>query len=173
VSHFECDLGDLGAEVLTQDAATAADSLNSQLAIIMRGLPGSGKSHWVDSFIAARPDGEAIRRRGYFSTDDRFIIAGEYRFDASKLSEYHQLNLTGFIQALSRREPVVICDNTNMAHWEFMAYEAAAKAMGYQVRILLIGDPEDEAHQALCAERNQHGLGLRQIQAMARQFQQL
>ncbi|WP_258407003.1 ATP-binding protein [Shewanella rhizosphaerae] len=139
----------------------------------MRGLPGSGKSHWVDGFIATRPDGDAIRRRGYFSTDERFIIAGEYRFDASKLSEFHQLNLTGFIQALSRQEPVVICDNTNMAHWEFMAYEAAAKAMGYQVRILLIGDPQDAAHQTLCAERNQHGLGLKQIQAMARQFQQL
>ncbi|MCG9721057.1 ATP-binding protein [Shewanella sp. Isolate7] len=139
----------------------------------MRGLPGSGKSHWVNAFLASHSDGEAIRRRGYFSTDDRFICEGEYRFDASKLSEYHQLNLTGFIQALSRREPVVICDNTNMAHWEFMAYDAAAKAMGYQVRILLIGDPLNKAHQALCAERNQHGLGLRQIQAMASQFQQL
>ncbi|MCG9739227.1 ATP-binding protein [Shewanella insulae] len=139
----------------------------------MRGLPGSGKSHWVDGFIAGRRDGESIRRRGYFSTDDRFVIAGEYRFDASKLSEYHQHNLTGFIQALSRREPVVICDNTNMARWEFMAYEAAAKAMGYQVRIVLIGDPQDEVHQALCAKRNQHGLELKQIQAMARQFQQL
>ena len=160
-------------EAQTQEATRGEDGPDRPLAIIMRGLPGSGKSHWVDAFLASYSDGEAIRRRGYFSTDDCFICEGEYRFDASKLSEYHQLNLTGFIQALSRREPVVICDNTNMAHWEFMAYDAAAKAMGYQVRILLIGDPLDKAHHALCAERNQHGLGLRQIQAMASQFQQL
>lgn len=156
-----------------EDEPQAAPAAHSRLAIIMRGLPGSGKSYWVEQFIAGKSDGEAIRRRGYFSTDSYFVKEGEYRFDASRLAQYHQFNLTAFIQALSRGEGIVICDNTNMAHWEFMAYEAAAKAMGYQVRIVLIGNPGELAHQRLCAERNQHGLGLKQIQAMARQFEQL
>ncbi|QYJ87582.1 ATP-binding protein [Shewanella mesophila] len=145
----------------------------TKLAIIMRGLPGSGKSYWVEQFIDAQPTEIAndIRLRGYFSTDQLFYTDGQYRFNANCLSEYHQRNLTAFIHALSRGEPVVICDNTNMARWEFMTYEAAAKALGYQVREVLIGDPLDEAHQRLCAQRNQHGVSLHDIQSMAIKFE--
>lgn len=52
-----------------------------------------------------------------------------------------------------------------------MAYEAAAKALGYQVRIMLVGDPSDPVHQKLCTERNRHGVPLTQIRRMAKQFE--
>ncbi len=149
------------------------DKVGSKLAIIMRGLPGSGKSHWVNEFLLTQHVEAAInvRSRGYFSTDSFFYDGDRYRFDSRKLSEYHQRNLTGFIQALSNNEPLVICDNTNLAHWEFMAYETAAKAMGYQVRIVLLGDPLCPAHQALCAERNNHGVTLQNIKRMMHNFE--
>ncbi|MCE9678980.1 ATP-binding protein [Shewanella sp. AS1] len=148
-------------------------NLSNRLAIIMRGLPGSGKSHWVAQFIQSQEPSLAktILRHGYFSTDALFTVQGEYRFDAARLAEYHQRNLTLFIQSLAQSQPVVICDNTNMARWEFMAYEAAAKALGYQVREVLIGDPLDREHQMECAERNQHGVSLASIAAMAKKFE--
>ncbi|WP_198780203.1 MULTISPECIES: ATP-binding protein [Shewanella] len=147
--------------------------MSQRLAIIMRGLPGSGKSHWVEEYIAALPVdvGFRLRRQGIFSTDHFFYQGDEYRFDAKKLSEYHQRNLTAFIQALALEEPIVICDNTNLCHWEYMAYEAAAKALGYPVRIVLVGDPLNLNHQKLCAERNRHQVPLSQIQRMARLFE--
>lgn len=147
--------------------------MSQRLAIIMRGLPGSGKSHWVEEYIAALPVdvGFRLRRQGIFSTDHFFYQGNEYRFDAKKLSEYHQRNLTAFIQALALEEPIVICDNTNLCHWEYMAYEAAAKALGYPVRIVLVGDPLNLNHQKLCAERNRHQVPLSQIQRMARLFE--
>ena len=37
-----------------------------------------------------------------------------------------------FIEAMARRQPLVICDNTNTEHWEYSAYAAAAKALGYR-----------------------------------------
>jgi len=143
-----------------------------KLAIIMRGLPGSGKSHWVTEFISRQTSGMAGTGEcaQCFSTDSQFYQDGAYRFDSKRLSEYHQRNLTGFIHALSVSVSIVICDNTNLARWESMAYDAAAKAMGYRVRYVLIGDPLDEAHQALCAARNGHGVPLAQIKRMARQF---
>lgn len=147
--------------------------MSQKLAIIMRGLPGSGKSHWIEEYIGALPLelGFRLRRQGIFSTDDFFYQRGKYQFDAKKLSEYHQRNLTKFIQALESAEPIVICDNTNLCHWEYMAYEAAAKALGYQVRLVLVGDPLDREHQKLCAERNRHQVSFNQIQRMAKQFE--
>jgi predicted kinase len=147
--------------------------MSQKLAIIMRGLPGSGKSHWIEEYIAALPleVGFRLRRQGIFSTDHFFYQGGEYRFDAKKLSEYHQRNLTAFIQALALEEPIIICDNTNLCHWEYMAYEAAAKALGYQVRIVLVGEPLDPVHQKLCAGRNRHQVSLSQIRRMAKQFE--
>lgn len=153
--------------------ACGASQLDVKLAIIMRGLPGSGKSYWVEHFIKAQPNDVAnnIKLRGYFSTDERFYREGLYRFELGRLAEYHQYNLTAFIHALSRGEQIVICDNTNMARWEFMAYDAAAKGLGYQVREVLIGTPLDKQHQRRCAQRNQHGLTLNQIQSMAAKFE--
>ncbi|AZQ10203.1 ATP-binding protein [Shewanella khirikhana] len=142
-------------------------------AIIMRGLPGSGKSFWVNQFLSALPPEMAgqVRAHGLFSTDSFFMRDGEYHFDVAKLSEYHQRNLAGFIAALGRGEPLVICDNTNLAHWEFLAYETAARALGYEVEKVLIGNPADRRHQALCAERNSHGVPLAAIRRMARAFE--
>lgn len=143
----------------------------------MRGLPGSGKSRWVEQYLGTLPMDEALaaRQRGYFSTDSFFINSesgkGDYQFQPHRLAEYHQCNLTNFINALALGEPRVICDNTNMARWEFSAYICAAKAMGYQVREVLLGEVQDTAHQMLCAKRNTHGVSLEQIQKMAQNFQ--
>lgn len=146
---------------------------NTKVAIIMRGLPGSGKSYWVEHYIGSLGIEQSfhIRQYGYFSTDNYFYVDGEYQFNPQKLAQYHQANLTAFIEALARKEPVVICDNTNVALWEFMAYEAAAKALGYQVRVVLVGQPKDAEHQQLCAERNRHHVPLGHIQKMGHLFE--
>lgn len=142
------------------------------LAIIMRGLPGSGKSYWVEEYINNSPKKDTEHYK-VCSTDEFFYQDGEYRFDAKHLSKYHQLNLTRFIHAIANRVPVVICDNTNMAQWEFEGYCNAAKAEGYQIQIQQVGEPKSKDHQLLCADRNKHRVPLSSITRMARGFEPL
>ncbi|GIU52733.1 hypothetical protein TUM4249_24230 [Shewanella sp. KT0246] len=147
--------------------------LQAKLAIIMRGLPGSGKSFWVNNYLKQLGIEQAlhVKQHGYFSTDSYFEKQGKYQFNSKMLSQYHQANLTAFINAMANNEPLVICDNTNVAKWEYMAYEAAAKSLGYQVRVVLIGEPKDYKHQELCVERNSHQVPLSQIKRMAKLFE--
>lgn len=144
-----------------------------KLAIIMRGLPGSGKSTWAQQFVdrTLLPSEQATIEKRIFSTDDYFLDRGEYRFLPHRLSEYHNLNLTGFMRALQTRQPLVVCDNTNMQAWELLPYREAARLAGYQICTVLVGQPRCSQHQALCAKRNRHGLDLVEIQRMAWRFE--
>lgn len=141
------------------------------LAIIMRGLPGSGKSYWVEEYIKSLPKSAVHEQVKVCSTDEFFYQEGQYRFNPKQLSKYHQLNLTRFIHAIANKVPVVICDNTNMAQWEFEGYCKAAKAEGYQVQIQQVGEPNNKEHQLLCADRNKHRVPLASISRMARAFE--
>ncbi|MCL1145761.1 AAA family ATPase [Shewanella sp. 10N.261.52.F9] len=141
------------------------------IAIIMRGLPGSGKSYWAEEYVKALPKLEHAEQFKICSTDEFFYHEGQYRFNSKNLSKYHKLNLTRFIHAIANRVPVVICDNTNMAQWEFEGYCEAAKAEGYQVQIQQVGEPKDKQHQLLCADRNKHRVPLSSISRMAKGFE--
>jgi hypothetical protein len=65
------------------------------LVVIMRGLPGSGKTH-----IAKQRYPKAVHcSTDKFFTDER----GVYRFDPLKLAEYHDKNLRNFLDWVSCR----------------------------------------------------------------------
>jgi len=94
---------------------------------ILRGISGSGKTTW------ARAQKETAR---IISTDACFEASGTYTFDATKLHEYHRRTFRDFLEAVLRKEPWIIVDNTNIKLWEFMPYVAAAEAYDYTVEIL-------------------------------------
>jgi predicted kinase len=122
--------------------------------IIMRGLPGSGKST-AAGHIAELFDAEV------HATDSFFFKDGEYFFDPSKLKEFHALNQAAFQQSLEEGKAMVICDNTNTQRWEFEPYLAAANQHGYQPIIVeIVADPEEAA--ARCS----HGVPLEAVRRM-------
>lgn len=155
------------------ESGTVKNAEIYKLVIIMRGLPGSGKSYWVGQYLQSLGIKIAlkVKQYGLFSTDSYFYQQDKYVFNAQKLPEYHQRNLAGFIQALANGEPLVICDNTNINKWEYIAYETAAKALGYQVKIVVVGDPKSIAHQQVCSQRNQHNVSIEKIRTMASMFE--
>ena len=106
------------------------------------------------------------------ATDDYFYNEhDEYYFDKFKLSEFHNMNLARFINALAEGIPLVIADNTNIKKWEFVAYSQAAHALGYQVKEVIVGEIKDKSLQHLYAKRNTHGVALKTISKMAYLFE--
>jgi predicted kinase len=147
------------------------DKNNMKQAFILRGLPGSGKSHYAFSLAEELVSADETRFV-ICSTDDYFLNSdGEYHFDKAKLPEFHNLNLARFINALAEGIELVIVDNTNIRRWEYVAYVAAAHAMGYQLKEVVVGEVKDKSLQHLYHKRNTHGVALRTISNMARQFE--
>jgi len=125
-----------------------------KIAYIMRGVPGSGKSTIARSLV----NGNGV----IHSTDDYFVVNGEYRHDAARLREFHKANLDAFCQSLLRGIPVVVCDNTNSKRWEFAPYVEAAQKAGYAVAIVSLPHPPLEVAVA----RNFHRVPAEAIEIM-------
>lgn len=138
--------------------------------IILRGLPGSGKTtvaeeiryhliHDTDAFVTIR------------STDSKFLDAdGNYKFDPKKLGEYHLLNQREVQEDMISGAEVIIVDNTNTRRWEMKPYIDLAIQHGYTVEEKIVGKFDSESI-AIYAQRNTHGVPLEAIQRMAARFE--
>tara|TARA_A100001388_G_scaffold269513_1_gene245913 strand:- start:5227 stop:5652 length:426 start_codon:yes stop_codon:yes gene_type:complete len=134
-----------------------------KICYILRGLSGTGKS------TLAKNLRDSHTRARVFSTDDLFMVDGEYQFDPSKLGEYHALNLakaTEYMEGFGpNNDGLCIIDNTNTQHWEYEKYVEAAKENGFMVQIISIDWQQEDIH--LYAKRNSHGVPEEAIQRMA------
>jgi predicted kinase len=123
--------------------------------IIMRGIPGSGKSTWIKNFIAERkwPENDYV----IVSADHYFMVGSCYRYDPKKIGEAHASCLRDFVAELypMRKDAPrgVIVDNTNTTAVEIAPYYALALAYGAEVKIVRVHCPFEVAHP-----RNVHGV---------------
>lgn len=118
--------------------------------VILRGLPGSGKSHFAES-LRHEVNGHVM----VCSADDFFIgPSGEYDFDPRKLSEAHAACFRKYVMGLLRavdRATVLLVDNTNLNRWELSPYVQAAMAFKIPAVIYTVKCNPERAY-----ERNIH-----------------
>lgn len=100
--------------------------------ILLRGVPGSGKSTEAQRIIAAAPEGTTA----HFEADMYFCRNGEYEFNPKALPEAH-----GWCQTQTRaalldpRIETVVVSNTFVKKWELDPYLAMALELGVKVSI--------------------------------------
>lgn len=135
---------------------------------IMRGLPGSGKS-----YRAQELEYECVQAgwsSTIYSTDDLFMVDGEYRFDPKRLRHNHEANLARTIKAMDAGINMVFVDNTNTQWWECEKYVRAALERNYDVAFILPNTSwQFDAEE--CYRRNTHGVPLAAIEKMLKRFQ--
>jgi predicted kinase len=139
----------------------------NQELIVMRGIPGAGKSTKAKSLVG---------QGKIHSTDDVIEAGGDYREffakmiasgDFSPLRKVHSQNLKDAIESMKAGVTPVIIDNTNIKHNEPKDYVKAALELGFtdnNIKFVDVGTAGLEATQL--ATRNTHGVPLEKIEAM-------
>uniref|UniRef100_A0A669QX74 NEDD4 binding protein 2 like 2 n=1 Tax=Phasianus colchicus TaxID=9054 RepID=A0A669QX74_PHACC len=95
--------------------------------LILRGLPGSGKSTLSRFLLDHSRDGIVL------STDDYFRQQDGYTYNAAQLGDAHDWNQKRAKQAMEQGKSPVIIDNTNTQAWEMKPYVEVALEKGYRV----------------------------------------
>jgi predicted ABC-type ATPase len=107
--------------------------------IIMRGLPGCGKST-----LATHHKTEAIKAGLsciICATDDFIMVDGEYKLEREKFGWYHKQNFLKAQQAIIDETNVVIIDNTNVDTNAIRPYVEIALEGDYIVHLIDVDTP--------------------------------
>ena len=128
-----------------------------KIALILRGVPGSGKSTLIREISYYMPTA-AIHAVDDLHNDSD----GNFVWNEPKEKAFYMLNLANFIKSCASGNPVVVCDCINIRLSDFEPYLNAAKEFGYKAYVVTPDMP-----LSIVAEvRNSHGVSKEQIEEM-------
>ncbi len=102
--------------------------------VILRGLPGAGKTTLAE--LLAKHLNAMVASANHF-----FEQSGTFIFDRTKLGAAHAFCFAEFKSALDQGQSVIV-DNTNSTKAEYLPYMACAALAGYKVVIFEINAAE-------------------------------
>lgn len=142
--------------------------------ILVRGIPGSGKSHHVE--VLRKKYERQTRNPGekpdfvVCSADHFFMVGGQYLFDPTKLPQAHNACLANFLDAIHAGTKVVVVDNTFIRKWEMKNYVKMANFMDYEVDFHEVRVTK-LAELMACISRNVHRVPAEVVAKMALEFE--
>lgn len=117
------------------------------VAIILRGVPGSGKSSFVKLLL------KNSEKTVIHAVDDLHKSeTGEFLWSEKNAKRNYTLNFANFVLSCSRKEPVVVCDAINIQVQDFQRYVEIAREYDYHVYVVT-ADPPTPSQSC---ERNKH-----------------
>ncbi|NWU98862.1 N4BP2 protein, partial [Upupa epops] len=138
--------------------------LIGQVLVLLRGVPGSGKSYLARTLLEDNPDGIIL------STDDFFSKHGQYHYDPSCLGEAHDWNRKRAKEAFEMGISPIIIDNTNIQAWEMKPYVTLAQHFKYKV---MFREPDTwwKFKPKELERRNIHGVSKEKIKRMLERYE--
>ena len=126
--------------------------------ILLRGLPGSGKSTAAKLF-------QGSGYSSHYEADMYFLNkeTGAYQFDPSKLKLAHNWCAIQTQKAMVDEIPTIVISNTFTQEWEMDNYRELAKENDYQVFTLIV----ENRHGGV----NVHGVPDDKLKAMEERFE--
>ncbi|XP_029458520.1 NEDD4-binding protein 2-like 2 isoform X2 [Rhinatrema bivittatum] len=136
----------------------------NKLLILLRGVPGSGKTTLAHVLLDQNPDGTVL------STDDYFHHEDGYTYDVSLLGDAHEWNQNRAKEAMDEGISPVIIDNTNIQRWEMKPYVEMAIEKGYRVQF---HEPETwwKLDAGELEKKNKHGVPREKIVQMLDRYE--
>jgi predicted kinase len=157
--------------VLSNSLGVSVNRPDQEL-IIMRGIPGSGKSTKAKELVgngAIHSTDEVIEAMGDYNQFFANMIANK---DFSPLSKAHNTNFQNAVTSMKNGVTPVIIDNTNIRANEAKNYIESALTLGYSddnIKFVEIGTGGLLAEEL--AQRNTHGVPLDKIKSMIQAYE--
>lgn len=136
--------------------------MKDKVLILLRGVPGAGKSTLANYIWNGSLTFEADK---FFDTPD-----GGYKFDATKLKEAHEWCRLGVETAMEENIQTngayyqqIVVSNTFTREWEMQAYIDLANEFGYKIVSLIV----ENRHGG----ENVHGVPADKVQEMRDRFE--
>ncbi len=146
---------DPAAEALPDETAlfVAAACLAGARLVILRGLPGSGKTTLARALVD---------RHGFrlFEADQHFETPAGYRYDPARVADAHAATLRSALAALESGQSVVLA-NTHVRRWELAGPLGLAVLAGVTPHIV----------ECLGQWENVHGVDAATLEAIARRWE--
>jgi len=139
---------------------------NSLVMLVMRGLPGSGKSTVVKKIKQKYPEAVSC------SADDYFYTNGVYEFQREKIKDAHaycQQKTEEHCKLLTR---LLIIDNTHVQKWEATPYFKLANKYRYLAVLVEPKTPWRLDVDELC-NRNSHNVNWKTLKQRAELYQKM
>jgi predicted kinase len=128
--------------------------------ILLRGLPGAGKSTLAKVILQFRETDEPE----VLSADDFFVNDnGVYEFDAQKIKEAHQYCQFRCSERMRQQKAKIVVANTFTQEWEMDDYFKMAERYNYRVHTVIV----ENRH----GNENVHGVPEDKLQQMKNRFQ--
>jgi uridine kinase len=130
--------------------------------ILLRGLPGSGKS------TTAKLLGAGGAGYAHFEADMYFMENGKYKFDPMKIKDAHKWCQNSVEHAMllnhtTGHNSTIIVSNTFTQEWEMEQYYKMAESWGYRVYSIIV----ENRHGGV----NEHGVPEEKLEQMKNRFE--